>query len=47
MLILCLVVAMIAAMEVTDFTKECRNAYKVNAERSLKHSTPTKKSADK
>lgn len=27
MLILCLVVAMIAAMEVTDFTKECRNAY--------------------
>lgn len=27
MLVLCLVVAMIAAMEITDFAKECRSAY--------------------
>lgn len=36
MLGLCLVVAMIVAMEITDFAKECRNAYlegKVQSER--------------
>ena len=27
MLVLCLVVAMIVAMEITDFAKECRSAY--------------------